>query len=659
MEVSGHLGPFLGADALAALDGEVAPQPHDPRPEQERHPETGGDHGEAELADVGEQAAGGEQQGQPHDEEHPAARRARAGPACDGRRRCTPTPARTRARPSALAQTTCGGTSSPKRSKMSSRPTVSNPTAAARSAVGSSSRGGGPSGGGLRSKATAATYAMRPAPLATVSTTAASRSTVGSTPRPAPTPPQTPVSTRSSPERREICRKAQHTVDLGSVTGGHDQVMIACTDGLGHRASPPLNPERPLGAEGHPRLPVPPRAQILGYMDTPSDTDPAPASSPPPPPPPPAGGSAPARRLRRRPEEGHIAGVCAGVADYFRIDPVIVRIAAVVLAISGPGLIAYVLAWMFVPKEDGSAPPTSRGGWSEQNRGTQILGIVLLVVAVSVLWGSWWSPARHWLLPLGLIGLGTWLLLRRDEPPLEAGPVGTPPASTSTTVAASTPVATTAMVPTGWAPTGAEQPIEVDESVVAVRRRARMVTPLVLGTLLLWFGVAAVAGISVETSLAVALSLVGLGFVLGAFVGGTKLLIVPAVLVGAALLVASIADIPLSGPVGQRHWAPRSIADVAGQYELSIGEGTLDLRGLRLEPGDSIEIAASVGVGRLAVLVPTTSRSTSRQRLARATPCCSVRRTPGSACPPNAVLAAAGSAARSCSTCTSGSVRSR
>ena len=86
------------------------------------------------------------------------------------------------------------------------------------------------------------------------------------------------------------------------------------------------------------------------------------------------------RRLRRRPDDGHIAGVCAGVAEYFNVDPVIVRIAAVVLLFSGPGAFAYVLAWIFVPAEPGLArygepqPPIDR-----KDRATQIFGIVLLV----------------------------------------------------------------------------------------------------------------------------------------------------------------------------------------------------------------------------------------------------------------------------------------
>jgi phage shock protein PspC (stress-responsive transcriptional regulator)/predicted membrane protein len=352
--------------------------------------------------------------------------------------------------------------------------------------------------------------------------------------------------------------------------------------------------------------------------------------------------------------------VCAGVAEYFNVDPVIVRIAAVVLAFSGPGVFAYILAWIFVPEASGpsnqpfAGPPADR-----RDRGAQIFGIVLLAVSVSILWGGWWSPARRWMFPLGLMALGAWLLLRRgredDEPPAVGGLPPTQPYPWTTATAASTtaPVATETTdeatpepstddatlvddvpgdeasvedtlvgatapdaaptegsgggdvrPPWGEGPWSMGPPPELPESVKVARRRRRMVFPIVLGALLLWTGIAFLAGISLESGLAIALCIVGIGFVLGAFVGGSKALIVPAVLVGGALVASSIVDIPLSGPIGQRTWAPQTIAQVNDRYELSIGEGVLDLTALSIPEGDSVEIVASVGVGHLVIQVP-------------------------------------------------------
>ncbi len=47
-----------------------------------------------------------------------------------------------------------------------------------------------------------------------------------------------------------------------------------------------------------------------------------------------------------------IAGVCGGLAEYFDIDPVIVRVLALVLLFgAGSGLLAYILLWIVVPEK--------------------------------------------------------------------------------------------------------------------------------------------------------------------------------------------------------------------------------------------------------------------------------------------------------------------
>lgn len=47
-----------------------------------------------------------------------------------------------------------------------------------------------------------------------------------------------------------------------------------------------------------------------------------------------------------------IAGVCGGVANYFDIDPLIVRIVWLVLALCyGVGVVAYLVCWLALPKD--------------------------------------------------------------------------------------------------------------------------------------------------------------------------------------------------------------------------------------------------------------------------------------------------------------------
>jgi phage shock protein C len=55
-----------------------------------------------------------------------------------------------------------------------------------------------------------------------------------------------------------------------------------------------------------------------------------------------------------RPRYGRMfGGVCAGIADHFGWDPVLVRLLAVVLFLCGCGwpLLAYIVAWIVIPNE--------------------------------------------------------------------------------------------------------------------------------------------------------------------------------------------------------------------------------------------------------------------------------------------------------------------
>ena len=58
------------------------------------------------------------------------------------------------------------------------------------------------------------------------------------------------------------------------------------------------------------------------------------------------------KQLMRSGRDKKIAGVCAGVAYYFDIDPTIVRVIWGVLAFGyGAGIVAYIILWMIAPVE--------------------------------------------------------------------------------------------------------------------------------------------------------------------------------------------------------------------------------------------------------------------------------------------------------------------
>lgn len=57
--------------------------------------------------------------------------------------------------------------------------------------------------------------------------------------------------------------------------------------------------------------------------------------------------------LVRSRENRMIAGVCAGLADYFGTDVTLLRVIVAVISVltGGTGILAYLLAWVIIPEE--------------------------------------------------------------------------------------------------------------------------------------------------------------------------------------------------------------------------------------------------------------------------------------------------------------------
>jgi hypothetical protein len=124
-----------------------------------------------------------------------------------------------------------------------------------------------------------------------------------------------------------------------------------------------------------------------------------------------------------------------------------------------------------------------------------------------------------------------------------------------------------------------------------------------LGTLLTWDDRA--LGTSLQTGLACALVVFGVGIAVSSFLGRTGAGSVFLAVLTAALLAASAA-LPKDIGTQWRHatWAPASVAAVREKYELGTGVGTLDLSRLRLAGNQTVTTRAQVGVGQLKVVVP-------------------------------------------------------
>lgn len=121
-----------------------------------------------------------------------------------------------------------------------------------------------------------------------------------------------------------------------------------------------------------------------------------------------------------------LGGVCAGFARRLDIDPLLVRIATVVLTIvtGGVGAVAYGLLWLILP----ASPRTPRTNLPEEEceergRNSWLFGAGFGMVTLGLLFifreaGLWWSDALVW--PAVLAGAGAGLLWRQFTGPGES-----------------------------------------------------------------------------------------------------------------------------------------------------------------------------------------------------------------------------------------------
>jgi phage shock protein PspC (stress-responsive transcriptional regulator) len=162
----------------------------------------------------------------------------------------------------------------------------------------------------------------------------------------------------------------------------------------------------------------------------------------------------------RRGRDRWLGGVCSGLAGYFNVDPLFIRIAFVAAAfLQGFGILLYVVLWVLMPPPDGPAaamtdfrahframsedvrhlargfssgpsspaspdapsaggtpPPPPPGPHPYGRRGGIVIGVVLIVLGAWFLlqnlgWLEWWRWDVFW--PALFILLGVALLVRR------------------------------------------------------------------------------------------------------------------------------------------------------------------------------------------------------------------------------------------------------
>lgn len=310
-----------------------------------------------------------------------------------------------------------------------------------------------------------------------------------------------------------------------------------------------------------------------------------------------------------------LGGVAAGIARTLRIDPVLVRVAFVVLTVfGGSGVLLYVAGWLFIPEEGRDESTGER--FFRNNNGLVIALAVIAAVLVAgpvLAWGWLGDGAgAGGAVLLVLVVVGVIMLLRRDQAPSPApddtavtsAPTIDAPLAAESAAPPQGPGAPTMVLPAG-SPSPPPQPphpaLPKERSVLG--RLTVGVVLLVVGTLIA-LDLADVIVVEPVAVLASALAVVALGLLVGTLLGRARGLI--ALGIALVVLLIPVGAVPdglrVNRGAGEREYRPTSQTDLADSYELGLGKLTVDLRKLAISGDQNVDI--SLGMGEVIVLVP-------------------------------------------------------
>ncbi len=105
-----------------------------------------------------------------------------------------------------------------------------------------------------------------------------------------------------------------------------------------------------------------------------------------------------------------IAGVCGGIATSLGVDPVWVRLIAVILVLgSGTGILLYLAAWILMPEET-DAEPAIRHPRMTATPGLVVIGLTLVAVGIGLLVDRVIPGLDRIFLPLAVVAVGVALV---------------------------------------------------------------------------------------------------------------------------------------------------------------------------------------------------------------------------------------------------------
>ena len=325
-----------------------------------------------------------------------------------------------------------------------------------------------------------------------------------------------------------------------------------------------------------------------------------------------------------RPREGRIvAGVAQGLATRYDLPVVLIRIAFVALVFAGGlGLALYAAGWFLIRSEDEAETPAQRI-FSGASGSRSWIGIGLIFIAVLIVLDNFTflGGGLVWAVALLVVGV---LLYTGDLPRLVKSPEddeqeGVQQVTTTETPVESSLVTTT---PSGTAPEGIDPggsappptptPTPPAPPPAAPRpRETSYLGRITMGVLLVGLGVLAILdnipGIPIEAHprhyVALAVTILGVGLIVGGFIGRARWLIIPAAILIPTVLFSPAFEYDWDSERFDRTFAPDSFDELESSYTQDVGNLVLDLSALPWE-GEEIDLTVGLDAGNLEIFLP-------------------------------------------------------
>ncbi|HEU5111802.1 MAG TPA: PspC domain-containing protein [Acidimicrobiia bacterium] len=323
-----------------------------------------------------------------------------------------------------------------------------------------------------------------------------------------------------------------------------------------------------------------------------------------------------------RPREGRIvAGVAQGFANRYDLPVLLIRAIFVLLTFAGGlGVALYAAGWFLIRSSDETDTPAQRI-FSGASTSRSWLGIALVFVAILILLDNFTFLSTGIVWSVGLLVVGV-LLYTGDLPRLVRNQGADEQEGVQQMTTTDAPVAAPMAPVEPLAPSG---PSDAGGALPPTPTPTPPVLPppppkpketsylgrITIGVVLVSLGILAILdnipGVPIEPQprhyIALATVIIGLGLIVGGFVGRARWLILIGALLVPTLLFSPVFEYNWNSEEFDRTVSPDEFAELEDSYSLDVGNLVIDLTDLPWD-GETVDLEARVDAGNIEIWIP-------------------------------------------------------